>query len=223
MESDGNKIEYNSADIRKKPKEKLITNIRKLSSSEKMKNFFTVDNKKLIAAVTLVLIALAGLVVAIIMLTSGGEDTSTPLPPDEQELVDVENRVDSIAPDADGQDNLDTIDEIDERIAAAEEAGNEQQAYNLKLAKIDAFIKAGLHEYALEDPLLSLIAENREDPTRLYDLYSRAITIYMSISDSQNERLFLEKIVDLPDNVFPRTTNNTWKAYYQKQLAELKK
>ena len=224
MENNGKQVEYNSADIRKKPKKNLITNVRQLNKSEKLRKFFSPDNTKIILAASLAVMAVIGLVIVLMLVTGpSGNEQEVVQNPDDAEITQIQNKIDSIGENISGQTSDEILSDLNARIAAAEEAGNNTQVYRLKLAKADVFIKLKLGEFALDEIINPLISENRDNDMRLYDLYSRAIVAYGQMGDEGvSMRLhYLEQIVMLPDEVFPNTTDDTWKASYQKQLAEL--
>jgi hypothetical protein len=93
--------------------------------------------------------------------------------------------------------------------------------YVLLIAKSDAYINLGLYEFAADD-LLEAYNVDRDNAPHAFEVFSRIIKCYAAISDKENEKLFLEQIIALPNSAFPQRTDEEFKAYYVNQLENLK-
>jgi hypothetical protein len=218
MNGSDNHIEYNSANIGKKPKAELLINIQK---PNKVKKFLNSDSPLLIISAVTAAVTLCGLIATIVLFRPSSED----MPPEilwQQEIDRIRNEASDFSPNTNGQEVDAVIADIDNKISDAEANDDFETAYQLKLLKIDVLTKTGMAFAALNINIISMLVELEatSEPGKFYDLYTRAYIASKDIGDAESARSYLESIVALPGEAFPERSDDTFMQHYEKLLEE---
>jgi hypothetical protein len=213
-------IQYNSADIGKKPKQELITNIVKQS---KVQKYLKPDNIMLAISAILALFAIDILVASIILSLPVSSDSNIIEPPHQQEITRIQDDTGDFSPNTNGQEVDAVIADIDNKITAAESQNDTETAYQLKLLKIDILTKTGTAFMSLNNYIIPMLVdlEASSEPNKFYDLYTRGYIASKYLGDSENALSYLESIIALPDEAFPMTSDDTFREYYKELLENM--
>lgn len=220
MATNGQDIEYKSADIRKKPKENLIKNIRKETSSEKVSKFVSSGKLKNTLLGILAVLSVGPLIFAIVVSTGSAEDGKDSSGYVNDEVAEVAESVSQVTPHDSGDEYSVALDKINRALEDAESEQDATKVYQLKLVKADFLIAQNQDRVAAEEILVPLLDMDSNISHR-YDVLFRMVFIYEKLNETDNLRIYLEHMVELPDEIFPNKRDNTWKVYYEKMLREV--
>jgi hypothetical protein len=220
METNGKQVEYHSSDIRKKPKKNLLVNIKQ---ENKIGKSLKSDNLLLTISVVAAVLTLAILIFTISILYPYRHDDTTPDASQQQDVEQIRDETEDYSSNTNGQEVDAMIADIEGKIAAAEASGDSATAYQLKLLKIDIQIKTGTAFVALNSDIIPMLdsLDFNSKPSQFYDLYTRAYLASKDMNELERSRDYLESIINLPDEAFPMTSDDTFREHYVTLLKEL--
>ena len=221
-------LQFNSSDIAKNPQEGLIQNVVRNKKPNAFQKFIRKNLALSIATLVVAIIAVGVsgwfIVVGIVNLFQGEEPPIVSAPDYNTIVNELWNSVKDISAYSSLEDTQKADQKVDDAIAAAEETGNRNYIFRVKLVKADLLVNTNRRREAMDYVITPLI-DTSTTPEEQYQLLSRAVDIYEHLVVSQDEpsflfevRNYLSRIVLLPEDVFPEDRP---RSSFQERLAEL--
>jgi tetratricopeptide (TPR) repeat protein len=203
MATNGQKIEYNSADIRKKPKVNLITNIDKSRPSKKPVDKVKARKHANVLAVVLATLVILAVALGIFLLTANqnvvkhgdGVDTTGLAQPENREDM-AERKLDAIFSDSDGEKQA-VIDDYDRAINEA--AQNNQSTTTMELDKASFLANIGQYDEAIQ-MFESLLSKNPTDEEKS-SIYRGIIFAATALDDKARVVKYCQLFLELPQEI----------------------
>jgi cytochrome c-type biogenesis protein CcmH/NrfG len=217
-------IQYQSADIKKKPKAELITNVDKSKKPKKPINQAKVCRHQNLLAAALALFVIAGVALGIFLLTANqsevqtgtGIDTSGLAQPGEEGMMDREAAV--IYNGSDEQQQA-VLEDYDRAIQEAERQQDTDKAFEFQYNKSRFTNNTGRYEDAIVS-YEALLDKTTDDIVR-GDLYESIINSASATGDLATVVSYIHKLFALPEESKSRRNLNYYQDILDRSLKEL--
>jgi len=228
MDNSNDNMQFNSSNIARNPQEGLIQNVVRNKKPNAFQKFIRKHLALSIAALVVAVIAVGVsgwfIVVGISNLFQGEEPPIVTTPDYNAIVSELWDSVKGISAYS-SYDEVQAADKkVNDAIAAAEETGNRNYIFRVKLVKADLLVNTGRRLEAMEN-IITPLTDSSTTPEEQYQLLSRSIDIYEYLVVAQDEpsflidvRSYLMRIVLLPEDVFPEDRP---RSSFEERLAQL--
>jgi hypothetical protein len=207
---------YNSANINRRPKPALITNIIEPGRLARLQKAYLSNRRLFILlaiAVVCVLIFL-GTVIYLLFLTVAPVAPTDDATNWQDTVEQVRKEVEPVDVYAPSDDYFTALKKINAAIKIAEESGNRDYVYEMQLIKADFLLNNAHPSQAVEESLVPQYEAVWEEQ-RKYEVLRRMVQAFDSTQDYINRKTYTEIILQLPDDVLGDS-----KGYYEGLLKE---